>query len=50
MIRDARGWCTGMTRRGGVGQAGGRSGVQGGERVCIRGGFMLMCGRTNAVL
>ena len=37
---DPEGW---------YGQGGGR-GVQDGEHVCGRGGFMLMCGRTNTIL
>ena len=48
-MQDPWGWCTGMARRGGVrGDVGG--GVQGEERVCDRGGFVLMCGGTDAVL
>ena len=31
------------------GEGGGR-GVQEGEHVCTRGGFMLMCGKTNTIL
>ena len=29
---------------------GGGRGVQDGEHACARGGFMLMCGRTNTIL
>ena len=43
------GWCTGMTRRDGMGREMG-GGVQDGEHVYARGGFMLMCGRTNTTL
>ena len=42
------GWCTGMTRRDGTGRE--VVGVQDGEHVYTRGGFMLMCGRTNTIL
>jgi len=60
-IQDPWGWCTGMTRRDGtgsevgggfrMGMGGGRlEGVQDGEHVYACGGFMLMCGRTNAIL
>ena len=48
-IQDAWGWCTGMTRRDGMGREVG-GGVQDGEHVYTRGGFMLMCGRTNTIL
>ena len=37
---DPEGW---------YGQGGGR-GIQDGEHVYVRGGFMLMCGRTNTIL
>ena len=37
---DPEGW---------YGEGGGR-GVQDGEHVCTRGGFMLMCGKTNTIL
>ena len=33
-----------------VGREGGGRGVQDGEHVYVRGGFMLMCGRTNTIL
>ena len=49
MIQDAWGWCTGMTQRDGMGEGGG-SGVQDGEHVYTRGGFMLMYGKTNTIL
>ena len=45
LIQDPWGWCTGMTRRDGTGR-----GVQDEEHVYTRGGFMLMCGRTNTIL
>ena len=48
-IQDAWGWCTGMTRRDGMGEGGGR-GVQDGEHVYTCGGFMLMYGKTNTIL
>ena len=37
---DPEGWC----------QGGGGRGVQDGEHVYTRGGFMLMCGKTNTIL
>ena len=46
---DAWGWCTGMTQRGGTGREVGE-GVQDGEHVYNRGGFMLMYGKTNTIL
>ena len=42
------GWCTGMTKRDGTGRGG--RGVQDGEHVYTRGGFMLMYGKTNTIL
>ena len=50
-MQDAWGWGTGMTRRDGVcvGGGGGR-GVQDWEHMYTRGGFMLMCGKTNTIL
>jgi len=39
MKQDARGWCTGMTQRDGMGEGGG-SGVQDGEHVYTHGGCM----------
>ena len=49
MIQDARGWCTGMTQLDGmVREVGG--GVQVGEHMYTRGGFMLMYGKTNTIL
>ena len=49
MILDAWGWCTGTTQRDGMGreEAGG---VQDGEHVYTRGGFMLMYGKNNTIL
>ena len=49
MILDAWGWCTGMTQRDGMGREVGM-GVQDGERVYTRGGFMFMYGKTNTIL
>ena len=49
LIQDAWGWCTGMTQRVGTGRVE-DEGVQDGEHVYARGGFMLMCGRTNTIL
>ena len=48
-IQDAWGWCTGMTQRDGTGREMG-AGVQDGEHVYARGGFMWMCSRTNTIL
>ena len=47
--QDAGGWCTGMTQRDGMGREVG-GGVQDGEHVYTRGGFMLMYGNTNIIL
>ena len=46
MIQDAWGWCTGMTQRDGMG----KEVVQDGEHVYTRGRFMLIYGKTNAIL
>ena len=43
------GWCTGMTQRDGTRREVG-GGVQDGEHVYTRGGFLLMCGKTNTIL
>ena len=48
IIQDSQGWCTGMTQRDGMGREVG--GVQDGEHVYTRGGFMLMYGKTNTIL
>ena len=48
-IQDTWGWCTGMTQMDGTGREVG-GGVQDGEHVYTRGGFMLMYGKTNTVL
>ena len=48
-VQDARGWCTGMTQRDGMGREVG-GGVQDWEHVYTRGGFMLMYGKTNTIL
>ena len=45
MRQGAQGWCTGMTLRDGMGKEVG-GGVQDGEHVYTRGGFMLMYGKT----
>ena len=47
-MQDARGWCTGMTQSDGMGRD--VAGVQDGEHVYTRGGFMLMHGKTNTIL
>ena len=47
MIQDAWSWCTGMTRRMVWGWN--WEGVQDGEHVYTRGGFMLMYGKTNTI-
>ena len=49
-IQDAWGWCTGMTRKDGTGRGGGGRGVQDGEHMYTRGGFMLINGKTNTIL
>ena len=49
MIQDARGWCTGMTQRDGMGRGGGM-GVQDGEHMYTHGGFKSMYGKTNIML
>ena len=49
MILDAWGWCTGDDPEGWYGEGGGR-GVQDGEHVYTRGGFMSMYGKTNIIL
>ena len=48
-IQDAWSWCTGMTQRDGMWREVG-GGVQDGEHMYTRGGFMLMYGKTNTVL
>ena len=48
-IQDAWGWCTGMTQRDGTGRVE-KGGVQDGEHVYTRCGFMLMYGKTNTIL
>ena len=49
MILDALGWCIGMTQRDGMGREV-EGGVQDGEHMYTRGGFMLMYGKTNTIL
>ena len=46
MRQGARGWCTGMTQRDGMG----RERVQDGEYMYTHGGFKLMYGKTNTIL
>ena len=48
MIQGARGWCTGMTQRDGMGMEGGR-GVHDGEHMYTHGGYMSMYGKTNTI-
>ena len=48
-IQDAWGWSSGDDPEGWYGEGGGR-GVQDGEYVYTRGGFMLMYGKTNTIL
>ena len=49
MIQGARGWCTGMILRDGMGREVG-GGVQDEEHMYTRGGFMSMFGKTNTIL
>ena len=49
MIQDARGWCTGMTQRDGMGREVG-GGVQDGEHMYTRSGFVSTYGKTNTIL
>ena len=49
MILVAWGWCTRMMQRDGTGWEEG-GGVQDGEHVNTRGGFMLMYSKTNTIL
>ena len=49
MIQGARGWCTGMTQRDGMGREVGGEG-QDGEHMYTCGGFMSMYGKTNTIL
>ena len=42
------GWCTGMTQKDGMGRE--VVGVQDGEHVYTRGGFMLIYGKTDTIL
>ena len=48
-IQDAWGWCTGMTQRDGVGRKVG-GGIQDGEHMYTRGGFMPSMAKTIAAL
>ena len=46
----AWGWCTGMTKREGMGrEEGGGRRVQDGEHMYTCGGFVLMFGKTNTI-
>ena len=49
MVQDALDWCTGMIQRNGMEREVG-GGVQDGEHVYSRGGFMLMYGKANTIL
>ena len=49
MIQDAWGWCTGMTQRDGMGREVG-GGVQDGEYIYTRGGFMSIYDKTNTIM
>ena len=49
ILKEAWGWCTGMTQRDGMGRKVG-GGVQDWEHVYTHGGFMLMYGKTNTIL
>ena len=48
-IQDAWGWCTGMTQWDGMGREVGE-GVQYGEHMYTRGGFMSVYSKTNTIL
>ena len=50
MIQGARGWCTEMTQRDGMGREVGGGGVQDGEHMYTHGGFKSMYGKTNTIL
>ena len=49
MRQDTQDWCTGMTQRDDMGREVG-GGVQDGEHIYTRGGFMSMYGKTNTIL
>ena len=49
MIQGARGWCTGMTQRDGIGREVG-GGFRMGKHMYSHGGFMSMYGKTNTIL
>jgi len=49
MRQGARGWCTGMTQRDGMGREVG-GGVQDGEHMCTCGKSMSMYGKTTTIL
>ena len=48
MRQGARGWCTGMTQRDGVGREVG--GASGWEHMYTGDGFMSVYGKTNTIL
>jgi len=47
MIQGARGWCTGMTQRDGMGREVGGGLRMGREHMYTRGGFMSMYDKTK---
>ena len=49
MIQDARGWCTGMTQRDGMGREVG-GGFRMGNMLYTCDGFISMYGKTNTIL
>ena len=49
MIQGARGWCTGMTQRDGMGKEVG-GGFRMGNTCTLVVDFMLMYGKTNTIL
>ena len=49
MIQGARGWCTGMTQRDGMGREVG-GGFRMENHMYTHGGFMSMYGKTNTIL
>ena len=50
MTQGARGWCTGMTQRDGMGWEGGRRGVQDGEHMYTHGRVKSMYGKISTML
>ena len=47
VMQGAWGWCTGMTQRDGIGKE--VEGVQDGEHMYARSGFMSLYGKTNTI-